>query len=418
MNVWNTAVYMIFIMSIYQLSYDVTFGMTSETYKSSVYYGGIIFSMIGGIGATIVSNIMICKILFIVSESSVFCNGRWLNFFTLFASLIPSIIIAAFYIQGITNNSDDELNDSRTAYDYIRLISIAMNVIGAILMYLIVRNLMKLTETPQNPSAYEKSMIELVRRIMYYPLIQVISRFFVSWYSIQYGNNKNPGNTASTLKLIIQVLGAILPNVGSVLYFCVFLKMQPRAYSHFLHRIKKCERYMPDLNEESKNNGIAEFRLRETAHIFQSRETSDSFNNQNMSFFQWIRQSNFQDVDDDDLINFYDTNKPSSRISILGNASTFNSFPSILGMERFTFFPRSSDARTEPANSITSTGRGSAASMSGEDFRDSHLEISSVTSLDKFSSAEIQGAGSVKGKIQEHLDHGNIESVVGRHIPL
>jgi hypothetical protein len=147
---------------------------------------------------------------------------------------------------------------------------------------------------------------------MYYPLIQVISRFFVSWYSIEYGNNKNPANNTDTYKFTIQVLGAVFPNLGSILYLIVFLKMQPKAYSHLMTRLRICRRQERRDDGDAKLPGIHnhDFKFRDTYNAqTNSGDPNSNSTGSDPHVFQWIRQSHLHDVGDDDLYSFYETNK-------------------------------------------------------------------------------------------------------------
>ena len=102
---------------------------------------------------------------------------------------------------------------------------------------------------------------ELVRRLKYYPLLQIISRVFYLIYVFQYNSvDYNPANLTDTARFAILLLYSIAVTICTVALLIVFLAMQPNAYQHLILRLTKGSRYIPPATKTNKGALIASIR--------------------------------------------------------------------------------------------------------------------------------------------------------------
>ena len=104
--------------------------------------------------------------------------------FHLLGLLFGILDVIAFY-----NWSDFTIKVIIYIYNSLRLLSIAYNFLIICLIYYKIRN-------------YEKNnpIFELTRRLVFYPIVQIITYASVSWYSFKYPSDNNDDDNASTAR--------------------------------------------------------------------------------------------------------------------------------------------------------------------------------------------------------------------------
>jgi hypothetical protein len=157
----------------------------------------------------------------------------------------------------------------------------------------------------------DNPVIDLAKRLKYYPLCQVISRAGASYYQLKYGSQID-ATTTSPFKITTMTVFAVFTPITGFLYFLVFLKMQPRAYQHLhaiLLRIYQCKYFSKEMNsnEESKSSTDVTNNHQDNP-MMNSMEvefSSKTVNEENISF----DDCNYDDLDEAELVR---------RIAIIG----------------------------------------------------------------------------------------------------
>jgi len=93
----------------------------------------------------------------------------------------------------------------------------------------------------------------LVQRLLYYPVVQVISRFGLSWFELEYGFAFGLYDGSSTRFAVLCLAAAAAP-CCALGYLIIFLKMQPRAWLFLLSRVTTGRRYVKPL---ASGKGVA-----------------------------------------------------------------------------------------------------------------------------------------------------------------
>jgi hypothetical protein len=137
---------------------------------------------------------------------------------------LPSITIASLAAVFLNNPS------VLLAYFILRTVSIAINLIAIIVIFYKIYRLRKKDPLfqPNADPAYVLS-----KRLVYYCVIQTITRIGSSWYQLQYGFGsaaEYDASQASLLKSGIYLSEFILNPSAGIGYLIIFLKIQPDAW--------------------------------------------------------------------------------------------------------------------------------------------------------------------------------------------
>lgn len=94
----------------------------------------------------------------------------------------------------------------------------------------LVRKMASQNGSEKTPS--ERAITTLVRRMIYYPIVQAVSRSGYAWYQEAYGTQMDPDKSDNVQFALLVFIGIITPtlSVGNLL---IFLRMQPHAYTEF-----------------------------------------------------------------------------------------------------------------------------------------------------------------------------------------
>jgi hypothetical protein len=160
------------------------------------------------------------------------------NFYKLSAVvLVPSILMGAlniaFYQDGGTGGQQDRMG---MIYTYSRTLSIILNFAAYGVIALRAR---KITNLSGEESPQQLMINELSRRMIYYPLMQTVSRIGASIYEPMYGYGPYLGNT-SQQEFSLACLYATTAPAAGIGYLIIFLLMQPYAYEQFVAILTTC----------------------------------------------------------------------------------------------------------------------------------------------------------------------------------
>lgn len=223
-------VYLVYLMSVYQLLYDITFFFSEVPVRYYISVTANLFQATCGVASSFVSNWIAFIAMYIVwyrRKVDVFANLKIIHI----TSFLPGFASALIYLVASvpkSKASEDLVNISIVyIYNNLRLFSIFLNFVFVLMI------LVRIYRFNGNPSSPQEIAIRtLARRMIYYPIIQAIGRSGYSWYEYAYGTNFGD-EKVDTVEYSSMILAAIVTPAVSVGYMIIFLIMQPNAYKHF-----------------------------------------------------------------------------------------------------------------------------------------------------------------------------------------
>lgn len=220
-------VHLVLVMSVYQLLYDVTFFFSDVNCGYYVTVFADIIQLIGGVAASAVSNWIAFIALYIVwyrQKFDIFGSMATIHV----TSFLPGFIAAViFLIASVPKTKEnDNLVEISIVYIYndMRMFSIFLNFVFVSLIMIRIFRSGGNANSPQ-----EIAIRTLARRMVYYPVIQAISRSGSSWYEFAYGTDFEQQNVSDT-EYSAMIFSAVITPTVSIGYLFIFLAMQPNAY--------------------------------------------------------------------------------------------------------------------------------------------------------------------------------------------
>lgn len=231
MKKWNGYLAIITAMCYCQIIYDITFALHISVDDNSTEVAiWNAFQFFGGISVSIWTNILAVVVLRVVvsmQSTDILKNFYWLAAIALIPSLLISIILLLVQLLG----KRDRLHDIAEIYYWTRLASIAVNfAIHGIVSYRSYK--MKSAKTWTRRTPQEIAIHILSQRMIYYPLMQAISRLGASWYEAQFGFGPYTGHTSNYQFGVACLYVGLSPATG-IGYLIVFVLMQPYALEQF-----------------------------------------------------------------------------------------------------------------------------------------------------------------------------------------
>jgi hypothetical protein len=251
LNIWNGHMILVFILTIFQLLYDISFyfllGFTS-TVCFSIYK---FFNVFSGTFISLWINFISYILYYTIKEVESFDIKR--HYFKVFIllgiiSLCLAVVLVVFYEEDTSNHNVEFL------YYWLRIGSIGFNL----LIYLVTTFQLyekhfqtlecyefcclsiKDVKTDVRSKAADLLLI-LSARLKYYPLVQIVSLAGAAWWEFRYGfTPASFDNTNfSDSKEASFYLFVFFTPIAGIGYFIVFLCVQPLVYERFCQIRKK-----------------------------------------------------------------------------------------------------------------------------------------------------------------------------------
>jgi hypothetical protein len=226
MKKWNGYLAIITAMCYCQIIYDVSFAL-----HISIADGGTMvsiwnsFQFFGGLSVSIWTNVLAFVILRVVvnmRNTDILKNFNWFRAIVMIPSVAIGVALLVLQLVGRRH----QVYYVEEIYYWARLISILINfIIHGIVSYRSYQT--KMTKWTRR-SPQEIAIQILSQRMIYYPLMQALSRVGASWYEAKYGFGPYPGHTSERQFGLACVYVGLSPATG-IGYLVVFLLMQPFA---------------------------------------------------------------------------------------------------------------------------------------------------------------------------------------------
>jgi len=221
-------------MSWYQLVYDITlFTVIVDVGNYPIVYLSTVVEIIGGIGASFMSNWIAFVLFYVVVYKKSFDVMMNYIYIILSTVIIWIPIVVIYSIGALPEGSNPHLVTfvHLTLYYYARLVSIALNFI--MIGFIVYKNYqVRSKSTTKTPA--EIAINTLCRRVMYYPILQTISRSGYAWYEFQYGFDFRVTEAEHDPERYgLLIYSAIIAPTVSISYLILFLYIEPHAYKIF-----------------------------------------------------------------------------------------------------------------------------------------------------------------------------------------
>jgi hypothetical protein len=241
MRIWNSFIFLILVMTIFQLVYDATFYSSIVCVPETFCYNStFLLQMYGGIAQAIVSNEIAFVVFYTIWKRKIL-NALNHKYAFMLAANIPAAVCCLMYFAYLKTGSMDDFNNSLFAYFYIRLISIFVIAITCALTIYYARKI-TISKLRSHQSVESRAIWALARRLMYYPIVQALARFGFSWFEISYGFDFAV-TTVSTAEFAALCVIAVTTPLGGVGYFVIFLVMQPHSWEFLKSRMLTGKRF-------------------------------------------------------------------------------------------------------------------------------------------------------------------------------
>lgn len=225
--------HLVFLMSVYQLIYDVSFSFSDINFGYYPNAASNFTQLLGGISSALISNWIAYVAMYIVlfrKKIDVFENIVPIHVTT----ILPAFVVSLIYLFAAVpkSNLNASLKSASIVYVYnnIRLLSIFLNFVFVVAIAIRIYN------SGGNKTPQEIAMRTLCLRMIYYPFVQAIGRSGYTWYEFAYGPKPEDAdfNSFPDLQYGVLLLATIVAPAVSVGYLIIFLMMQPNAYREMI----------------------------------------------------------------------------------------------------------------------------------------------------------------------------------------
>lgn len=226
MKRFNGLLLLIANLAFSQSMYDLSILMQVGTGNVVVAYYAL--RTFFGLTTTFLTNVISFIVLYLVFWIKVFDVTKLLYKLLLIIA-IPSLIITIIDVDATVNYgapTDVNLfNGITSTYFWLRIASICVNVViyGVMSIKLINRR----DNTGETSTLDNDPIKALAYRMLFYPVVQIITRFGAAWYELAYGFNTDWNPSYSTLQQAsLMVYSLTLPSAG-IGFFIVFFLVTP-----------------------------------------------------------------------------------------------------------------------------------------------------------------------------------------------
>ncbi len=265
LNVWNGHILLVYILTLFQLLYDLSFYFLIG-FRQSVFYAFYKFLAItSGTFVSLWINFISLILYYTIIHLESFDIKRhyWkVLIANVFVSLSLASVVTTYYLL------NDDNNNAELVFYWLRIASIAFNLIIYIIttiylqeVYFDTRFLTSPTKAnmPAKSTATTRSSLQpmdyhtmlrvqtrdlllvLSNRLKYYPVVQIISLAGAAWWEYRYGFETDSfDNTSFTIgkEASLYLFTFCSPTAGAG-YFIVFLLVQPLVYERLRKLVKQ-----------------------------------------------------------------------------------------------------------------------------------------------------------------------------------
>ena len=244
-NKWTGFLYLVGTLSVAQMTYDVGFYFRANGTEDPLCELAWYFLQCGGgMATTLMTNVIAWIVMTIALTLRSYDIKK--NYFSIMCWVIGvSLIMTVVLCLSAMLEPHDEYQTlySTTVFVYasFRVLSILFNFVAYLVLTLRLRRMGLSLNSNKNQPLHP--VAALSSRMIYYPIVQVLTRCAAAWMEFGYppsgpGNDDVPSDTVkSTSYQVANFLYAVSGPSAGVGFFLIFLFMQPAAFSHLKAKI-------------------------------------------------------------------------------------------------------------------------------------------------------------------------------------
>ena len=198
MNRWNVFIRIVQNLAAAQLFYDISFFLFLGKQINSVSKMWSFLSTSAGVATSIWTNLISIEILYVVFTLLPFKQVA-----THFSLVQASITLFSVLCGVVLLLSPINGKESDRLYFWFRIVSILFNIVAFCLSYYQLNNL------AMRSSVVQGVLVVLVRKIKFYPIVQIVTRAGAIWYEYSYCDYGHEFNWSQNPKFV-QGLAALL----------------------------------------------------------------------------------------------------------------------------------------------------------------------------------------------------------------
>lgn len=222
---WNLQVKVVTLIAFYQLIFGPSIALVGSIGDTYVIAQAIL-GIVGGAASSVISTVILINVLLIIrkvrwEDLKRYNSLVYINTIALF----PCVVILILFFYGYLTENIIFSHIGLQIYYLIRAFSTFCNII----LYIILTILLKRMIPKNSVKVSDLALLELVRRLKYYPIAQLLTRFVATFNGL-----KSPGsywdddmNTLSSFE--VNATSIILDSLTSFAYLLIYIFSQPKA---------------------------------------------------------------------------------------------------------------------------------------------------------------------------------------------
>lgn len=244
MNKWTGFLWLVAALSIAQMLYDIGFFFRANTNDAVCVFLWYLFQVAGGMATTLVTNVIafiVASIAMTLRSYDIKKNFAFIMSWVVFISLVPALLLSITSVMEPQEEFNTIINVTMYAYAAFRILSISINFGAYLVLTIRLRRMGLSLSTNQNAPLHP--VAALSSRMIYYPIVQLVTRLAAAWMEFRYTGGGGTGADddvtlmESTDWKVANVLYSISSPSAGLGFFFIFLYMQPAAWSHLKARL-------------------------------------------------------------------------------------------------------------------------------------------------------------------------------------
>jgi len=242
MNKWTGFLLLVATLSVAQMIYDVGFFFRANTQDPLCRFLWYVFQVWGGMATTLLTNVIafiVANIAMTLRSYDIKKNYAFIMSWVTFISMAPALVLAITSVMQPAEEYGSVITVTAYVYAVLRILSISINFGAYLVLTLRLRRMGLSLSTNKNAPLHP--VAALSSRMIYYPIVQLLTRLAAAWMEFKYPSGGAAGDddamTQTTDYQIANVLYSVSSPSAGIGFFLIFLFMQPAAWSHLKARI-------------------------------------------------------------------------------------------------------------------------------------------------------------------------------------
>jgi len=241
MNKWTGFLLLVATLSVAQMIYDVGFFFRANTQDPVCRFLWYLFQVSGGMATTLITNVIafiVANIAMTLRSYDIKKNYSYIMGWVALISMAPALVLAITSVMQPQEEYGNVITFTAYVYAILRILSISINFGAYLVLTLRLRRMGLSLSTNKNAPLHP--VAALSSRMIYYPIVQLLTRLAAAWMEFKYpsgGEGDDYVLEQTTDYQIANTLYSISSPSAGIGFFLIFLFMQPAAWSHLKARM-------------------------------------------------------------------------------------------------------------------------------------------------------------------------------------